>query len=107
MVHTRFSEEYIYIVLMYTTHHIFPILLIKLLVNKDGEPTTQQKMSTGKKSSASNLCVLLFPCVVQKETIHVDTKVLNMYHRPQKGFQGILIVIPQHKRLLRLRTYYT
>ena len=60
MVHTRFSEEYIYIVLMYTTHHIFPILLIKLLVNKDGEPTTTHKLATGMKPSASKSYVLFF-----------------------------------------------
>ena len=81
---------------MYTTNHIFPVLPIKHLVNQDGEPTIPQKMVTDIKISVSNLCVLFYPCVVQKSTAHVDTKALNMCHQSQKGFRDIFIGIPQH-----------
>ena len=75
MVHARFSEEYIHFALMYRTYSIFPVLLIKHLVNQYGEPTTTHKLVTGTKPSVSNLRVLLYPFVVQKVTAHVDTKV--------------------------------
>ena len=29
---------------------------------------------------------------------HIDTKMLNMGHQSQKGFWGIFVVIPQHKK---------
>ena len=35
--------------MMYTTQNTFPVLPIKHLINQDGEPTTLQKMATGKK----------------------------------------------------------
>ena len=54
----------------------------KNLVNQDGEPTTPYKLETGTKTSVSNICALLCPCVVQKETEYVDTKTLNIRHQP-------------------------
>ena len=33
---------------MYMADHILPVLRIKHLVNQDGEPTTPQKLTTGK-----------------------------------------------------------
>ena len=65
---------------MYTTDHIFTVLPIKYLVNQDGEPTTPHKLATDRKPSVPNLLVLLCPYFVQKATVHVDTKALNMYH---------------------------
>ena len=58
MVHVQVSDKYIYDALMYTTDHIFTVLPIKQLVNKDGEPNTAHKMAAGTKQSVSNLCVL-------------------------------------------------
>ena len=78
MVHTWVFEEYIYISLMHRTDHIFPVLLIKQLVNTDGEATAPQKLVADTKPSVSNLHVLLCPCVLQKVSAHVDTKALNM-----------------------------
>ena len=98
LVHTRVSDEYIHFSLMYTTHCIFPVLPIKRLINQDGEPTTPHKLATGMKPSVANLCVLFFPCVVQKSTAHVDGKALNMCHQPQKGFWGIFVGIPQQPK---------
>ena len=83
---------------MYTTDHIFPVIIIKDLINEDGDPTTPHKLATGKKPSVSHLRVLFFPCVVQKATAHVETKTLNMRHQAQKGFRGIFVGIPQHKK---------
>ena len=40
MVHARVLEAYIHFALMYATDHIFPVLPIKDLINKDGDPTT-------------------------------------------------------------------
>ena len=57
MVHARFLEAYIHFILMYTADHIFPILPIKYLIDKDGEPTMPFKLATGMKPSISYLCV--------------------------------------------------
>ena len=81
MVHTQVSNENIHFALMYITDHIFNVLPIKHLVNQDGGPTTTHKLATGMKPSVSNLCVLFFPCVVQKETAHVDTKALKIHRQ--------------------------
>ena len=96
MVHTRVSEAYIHFVLLYTAYHIFLVLPIKNLINKDSEPTTPFKISTGTKPSVSHLSVLFCPCVVQKATAHVGTKALNMCHQAQKEFCGIFVGILQH-----------
>ena len=40
MVHARVPEIYVHFALMYTTDHIFLVLSIKDLINKDGNPTT-------------------------------------------------------------------
>ena len=83
---------------MYTTDHIFPVLPIKYLINKNGDPTTPYKLATGKKPSVSHLRVLFCPCVVRKATTHVETKTLNMRHQAKKGFCGIFVGIPQHQK---------
>ena len=83
---------------MYTTDHIFPVLPLKDLINKDGAPTMPHKLATGTKPSVSHLRVLFFPCVVWKATAHVETKTLNMHHQAQKGFRGIYVGIPQHQK---------
>ena len=51
IVHARVSASYIHFALMYTTDHVFPVLLIKDLINKDGELTTSFKIVTGTKPS--------------------------------------------------------
>ena len=81
MVHARVPEIYVHFALMYTTDHIFPVLLIKYLINADGDPTMPHKLATGTKPSVSHLRVLFFPCVVRKSTAHVETKTLNMRHQ--------------------------
>ena len=74
MVHARVPEVYVHFTLMYTTDHIFPVLPIKDLINKDGDPTMSHKLATGTKPSVSHLRVLFCPCVVRKATAHVETK---------------------------------
>ena len=81
MVHERVLEEYINFELMYTADHIFPVLPIKHPINEDGDPTMQFKISMGTKSAVSHLCVLFYPCVLHKATVHVGTKALNMSHQ--------------------------
>ena len=98
MVHARFPEVYINFALMYTTDNIFPVLLIKDIINEDGDPTMPHKLATGTKPSVSHLGVLFCPCVVRKATAHVQTKVLNMRHQAQKGFRGIFVGIPRHQK---------
>ena len=83
---------------MYTTDHIFPVLPIKRLVNQDSEPARTHKISTGSRTSVSNLNVLLCLCVVLKATEYVDTKALNMCHKSLKGFIIIFVGIPQHQK---------
>ena len=84
---------------MYTTDNIFPVLPIKHLVNQDREQTMTHKMVTGTDPSVSNLHALLCLCVVRKANEHVDTKVLKMYHQPQQGLCGIIVVIPHHQKV--------
>ena len=100
MVHAQVSEEYIHFALMYTTHHIFPVLPINHFINQDGEPTTQQFL-------LSNQLVLFCPCVVRKVSAHVDVKVLNMRHQSEKGFWGIFVGIPQHQKLYLINIHST
>ena len=98
MVHARVPEVYVHFALMYTIDHIFPVIPIKDLINKDGDTTTPHKLKTGTKPSVSHLRVLFCPCVVRKPTAHVETKELNMRHQAQKGFCGIFVGIPQHQK---------
>ena len=98
MLHARVLEAYIHFAFIHTTDHILPVLPIKYLINKDGDPSTPHKLATGTKPSVSHLRVLFFPCVVRKATAHVETKALNMRHQSQKGFCGFLVGIPQHQK---------
>ena len=86
MVHARVLKAYIHFALRYTTDHIFSVISIKDMINKDDKPTTSFKLGTGKKPLASHLCALFCPCFVWKDTAHVDKKALNMRHQVQKGF---------------------
>ena len=98
MVHAIVLEAYIHFSFMYKAYHIFPVLPIKDLINKYGEPPMPFKLSTGTKPQASYLRVLFCPCVVRKSTAHIGTKALNRYHQAQKVFRGISVGIPQHKK---------
>ena len=73
IVHTRISDKYIHLALMYTTDHIFHVLPIKHLVNKYGEPTMLHNLETGTKLSVSNLCVLFFR-VLYGSKLHMLTQ---------------------------------
>ena len=66
MVNAIILETYIHFVLIYATDHIFLVLPIKDMINKDGDPTTLFKISTDTKPSVSHLRVSIFPCVVQE-----------------------------------------
>ena len=98
MVHAIVLEAYIHFSLMYMTDNIFPVLPIKDMINKDGDPTTLHKLATGMKPSVSHLHVLFCPCVVRKATSHVGGKTLNMRHQAQKGFRGIFVGILEHQK---------
>ena len=98
MVHAKVPGLLFHFSLMYTTDHIFPVLPIKYLINKDGNPTTPHKLATGTKPSVLNLRVLFCICVVQNVTTHVETKTLNMCHQAQKYFCGIFVGIPEHQK---------
>ena len=80
------------------TDQIFPVLPIKDMINKDGDPTTPFKLATNTKPSVSHLRVLFSPCVVRKATAIVDTKTLNMRHQAQKGFRDIFVGILEHQK---------
>ena len=98
LVHARFLGVYINFASMYTTGHIFLVLPIKYMINKDGDLTAKFKLATGTKYSVSHLRVLFFPCVVRKATTYFGIKALNMRHQAQKGFSGILVGIKQHQK---------
>ena len=84
---------------MYTTYHIFPVLPIKDLINKDGNPNIPFQLTTGTDPSASHLRVSFCPCIVRKATAHVGKKALTMRHQEQKGCRGIFIGIPHDQKL--------
>ena len=46
MVHAIVLEAYIIFALMYTTDHIFPVLPIKYVINKESDPNTSFKLAT-------------------------------------------------------------
>ena len=98
MVHARVSGEHIHFALIYTNHHIFPVLTIKKLIKQYGEPTNPHKLATSAKPSVSNIHILFFSYVIRKVTVHVDVKVLNMHHQSQKSFVGIFVGIPQQQK---------
>ena len=54
MAHARVLEAYINFSLMFTIYHIFLVLLIKDMMNKDGKTTTPFKLATGTKNSVSH-----------------------------------------------------
>ena len=89
MVHERVLKSCIHFALLYTTDHIFPVIPIKYLINKDGDTTIPLKLPTGTKCFVSHLHVLFCPCVVQKATAHIDKKAFNMHHQMQKDFCSI------------------
>ena len=92
MVHARVPEVYVHFELMYTAYHIFTVLPIRDIINDDSNPKTPHKLAAGKKPSVSHLRVLFCPCVVRKDTVHVEKKTLNMHHQAQKGFCGIFVL---------------
>ena len=107
MVHARFPEVYVHFALMYTTDHIFLVLPIKDIINKDGDPTTPHKLATGMKPSVSHLYVLFCPCVVRKATAHVETKTLNMHHQAQKRVSRYLLWYYRASKIIScVRTQY-
>ena len=58
IVHAGVPELYVYVVLMYTTDHIFPVLSIKYIINEDGDTTTPHKLTTD-----TNPCALGDACL--------------------------------------------
>ena len=99
MVHDIVPEVYVHFELMCTTDHIFPVLPIRDLINEDGNPTMSHKLATGTRPSVSHLRVLFFPCVARRDTVHFETKTLNMRHQAQQGFRGIFVGIPEHQKV--------
>ena len=107
MVHARVLEACIHFSLIYMVDHIFPVISIKELINEYRNPTTPFKLATGMKPSVSHLRMLFCPCVVRKDTVHVDKKALNMRHQAQKGFCSIFVGITQHQKMVScVRTRY-
>ena len=96
MVHARVPEVYFHFTLMYTTDHIFPVIPIKDLINKDVNSTTPHKLAIGTNPSVSHSRVLICPCVLRKDTAHVETKESNMRHQAQERFRGIFVGIQEH-----------
>ena len=83
---------------MYTTYHIFLVLLIKDMINEDVDTTKPFKIATGTKPLLSHLRVLFCPCAVRTATAHINKKAFNMRHQAKKGFRGIFVGIPQHQK---------
>ena len=76
MVHARVPEIYVHFALMYTIDHIFPVLPIKDLIDKDGDPTKPYKLATGTKNQC-HIYVFYFVRVLYKKlrrTLRKDIK---------------------------------
>ena len=84
MVHARVSEAYIHFALIYTTDHIFLVLPIKYLINKDGDLTTPYKLATGTKPSVSHL--RMFIHVLSGKLLHTLGKGVKYASPSTKGF---------------------
>ena len=74
MLHLRVLVTYIHFALMYTADHIFPVLPIKDLINKYGEPITPFKLATGMKPSIFHLRVL-FIYVLYKNLLQILVRI--------------------------------
>ena len=98
MIHVRVLVAYIHFELMYMTDHNFLVLIIKDLINKNGDPTMPFKLATGTRPLVSHLRVFFCPRVVRKATTHVGEKTLNMRHQSQKDFCSIFIGNTQNQR---------
>ena len=98
MVHARVSDKYIHFTLLYMTHHIFPVLPIKHLINHGSEETMPHKLLNGTKNSVSNLSILFCPRGVQRATARVDGKALKMRHQSQMGFGVSLLELHNNKK---------
>ena len=94
MVHARVLEAYINFALIYTTDHIFLVLPIKYLINKDGEPTTPRHVR--------NLHYHIYACyffICCMESYYTQRqKALSMHYEAQNGFCGIFVGISQHQK---------
>ena len=97
MVHARVPKVYVHFTLIYTTDHIFLVLPIKDLINKDGDPTTPHKLATGTKPSVFHLRLLFCPCVVRKamEKITRVNETLNVSYL----LQVCMALLNHHPRL--------
>ena len=98
IIHVRVSEAYIHFASIYTSYHIFPLLPIKDLINKDGDPTTPFKLATGTKSSILYMRILFCPCFVRKDTAHVGSKTLIIRNQVQNVFRVILIIVKNNQK---------
>ena len=83
---------------MYAAHHIVPVLPLKDLVDKQGNPVTPHELMTGEKAKICHLRTLFCPAIVKKHTAQYKGKHLNMRHQPQKGFRGIFVGIPDNQQ---------
>ena len=60
MVHVQVPEIYIHVSFMYSAYNILPVITIKDLIKKDGDPITPFKLATVMKPSISHVHVI-FP----------------------------------------------
>ena len=73
MVHDRVLEAYIHFALLYMTDNIFPVLPIKDLINKDGEPTTPFKLQQ-VQNPQFHIYACYFVHVLYKKLLHTLIK---------------------------------
>ena len=73
MVQSRVLEAYIRFASMCMTYHIFPVLPIKDMINKDGNLTMPFKLATVTEPSVSRLRVF-FLHVLYGKLLHTLTK---------------------------------
>ena len=107
MVHARVSEVYINFELMYMTDHIFLVLPIKDMINKDIDPTTLFKLATVTKSSVSHLRVLIFSVICTESYCTHWDKGITYASPSTKGFlRHNRLNYTASKRVVCVRTNY-
>ena len=60
MVHARVLEVYVHFALMYTTDHIFLVLVMKYLINENGDPTMPHKLGNRYETFSISFTHVIF-----------------------------------------------
>ena len=91
---------YIHFALTYKTDHIFPVLRIKHLVDKDSKTTIYYFKLVQVQIIQYHIYACYFAHLLYGKLLQLLTKkVLNLIHQAQKDFRRIFVVITQQQKV--------